>query len=1071
MQAVASPLYNDASTDYLGTLEMLMAEFFSPTTQNERKKEIETMLQNFDRQQDSWKHCIYFMKKSSNQYVLMFALTTIENIINKKWSILTYPDKAELKNYLWEHFTHNHPKTPSFLRNKLAKLIVDIARHDWPAAYPNFFSQIVDLVETGGHTPVLGLVMVQALAEGLGTSSGSEQRLLYLPQERQKELQKLLLLYIPQLLTIITGVLDRLAQVQSIDNSFPNPPPSPERGPGNSSSMPTISGLPDLLASSSNTITRGGNQGSREECVRLCLVALQQLFSCLPHASNLPPTLISSVYHWASIVTQTEFDEDICIMGMSALNEILYQRHASVGCATLPRMTHETHRLLHHLVTPSHAPVLNNVSQMYIDKVSEFLQLFISLYFKRLDSEPEFDSRGFLVLLFQYTFQVPTYLNFLGCLDIWVQFLEILKPQDIVKYSDALLGLVGGIINKMQFQQNLMQLQQIDNDAINDDGETEWQIFLRSCVECVAKVAEFSPLHLFNLVLEIWHTLAEAHDNDVATNQELLDLASFTQLLGRLAPTLFQDKEDSSIEQNIKHAEIFLERLMKLLQNATNKCVNSQHQFKPVTNFHSQVHSGALACMGSWAHYIVRCPTTSCSAPLLLQTAAILLVNRDKQFPPVLVHASAHMLLSVTVSMRPAEPLQYIPDLYLQAQRSLNHLQFKTGSVVRQALCTMILECPMEASDSTSGSVDAKRLQACSSLVGGWCSSLMTPLPSSTPVQRLACLPSLTHLLRYFADHPTNAKKILAAAVEKPVHAALEVFQYSSHEANNYEENNVAPIVLEMFLALLHSLHQQLGNVFIRNSIHMFLDVAKRKQRGALQQLLCVLQVGVEGGSLANSTALEEVLTMCLEHILPLVQGNDTDTDVVYALFDLFGSILLNRWQHFYSSCVRQGWSPVGPEGAGDGAQTDHLSHFCAIMRAIISSFTCDNIEVARLNFRTMDFLNIRYKLYTKLAFQQELYGHTLGILLRILLQRTAVGTLLQEEVVTTCYNLAAIDFAAYFNTFLPSFLGTLQDLAANEIQELLTISKETDLPSFSQNLLRLTNDIRCYQMSRESTR
>lgn len=69
---------NDASTDYLGTLEMLMAEFFSPTTQNERKKEIETMLQNFDKQQDSWKHCIYFMKKSSNQYVLMFALTTIE---------------------------------------------------------------------------------------------------------------------------------------------------------------------------------------------------------------------------------------------------------------------------------------------------------------------------------------------------------------------------------------------------------------------------------------------------------------------------------------------------------------------------------------------------------------------------------------------------------------------------------------------------------------------------------------------------------------------------------------------------------------------------------------------------------------------------------------------------------------------------------------------------------------------------------------------------------------------------------------------------------------------------------
>lgn len=69
----------------------------------------------------------------------------------------------------------------------------------------NLYNVTFKLVETGGHTPVLGLVMVQALSEGLGTSSGSEQRLLYLPQERQKELQKLLLLYIPQLLTIITG--------------------------------------------------------------------------------------------------------------------------------------------------------------------------------------------------------------------------------------------------------------------------------------------------------------------------------------------------------------------------------------------------------------------------------------------------------------------------------------------------------------------------------------------------------------------------------------------------------------------------------------------------------------------------------------------------------------------------------------------------------------------------------------------------------------------------------------------------------------------------------------------------
>lgn len=62
---------------------------------------------------------------------------------------------------------------------------------------------------------------------------------------------------------------------------------------------------------------------------------------------------------------------------------------------------------------------------------------------------------------------------------------------------------------------------------------------------------------------------------------------------------------------------------------------------------------------------------------------------------------------------------------------------------------------------------------------------------------------------------------------QKPVQAALEVFQNASHSVDD-ENNKIAPIVLDMFLALLHSLHHQLGNVFIRNSIHMFLDIAKK---------------------------------------------------------------------------------------------------------------------------------------------------------------------------------------------------------------------------------------------------
>jgi len=55
-----------------------MNEFFAPATSNERKREIEGVLHNFSSQQGSWKHCLNFMLHSTNEYVCMYSLTTIE---------------------------------------------------------------------------------------------------------------------------------------------------------------------------------------------------------------------------------------------------------------------------------------------------------------------------------------------------------------------------------------------------------------------------------------------------------------------------------------------------------------------------------------------------------------------------------------------------------------------------------------------------------------------------------------------------------------------------------------------------------------------------------------------------------------------------------------------------------------------------------------------------------------------------------------------------------------------------------------------------------------------------------
>ena len=67
----------------LSALEALLDEFFSPTTSNTRKAEIEKMLKSFSDQSTAWKDCLYFLTESSNHYVCMFSLTTLETIIHQ----------------------------------------------------------------------------------------------------------------------------------------------------------------------------------------------------------------------------------------------------------------------------------------------------------------------------------------------------------------------------------------------------------------------------------------------------------------------------------------------------------------------------------------------------------------------------------------------------------------------------------------------------------------------------------------------------------------------------------------------------------------------------------------------------------------------------------------------------------------------------------------------------------------------------------------------------------------------------------------------------------------------------
>lgn len=89
---------------------------------------------------------------------------------------------------------------PPFIRNKLAKIIVDIARYDWPHFYQDFFANILHLLQSE-KGQLLGLILLRITSEEFMSPQSN------LTTYRKDELTRLLEQHIPQLLQILINIL------------------------------------------------------------------------------------------------------------------------------------------------------------------------------------------------------------------------------------------------------------------------------------------------------------------------------------------------------------------------------------------------------------------------------------------------------------------------------------------------------------------------------------------------------------------------------------------------------------------------------------------------------------------------------------------------------------------------------------------------------------------------------------------------------------------------------------------------------------------------------------------------
>lgn len=1129
-----------SSKDSLGALESLMNEFFGPATSNERKREIEEILNNFTQTKDSWQHCLYYLSNTTNEYVMMFCLTALENLIHKQWVGFPGQSKLEIRTRLNQFLLDHHNHCPSFIKFKLVKLVVDIGRIDWPHFYPDFFTSILELVQRP-DTTMLGIVLLHTASEELASPRED------LSMDRKQELQRLLLVQVPTILSILNTTLEAILEKHR-HLVAATPPPSPTQGgdetPSRKSSWMLFSSSPAADSLLSNMFKSPGNRvqlealppldDSSKEVCSLALRCLAEYFSWIPLSSTITPSLLSTIFHFAGFGCEakklpnsnrtTNFSSDTSSLGiwaMNCINELLSKNCVPIEFEDfLLQMFRQTFYLLQKLTKDSSTNATGNrlseIDESYTEKFTDFLKLFVSVHLQRFEANIQFPVLEFLALLLKYTFRQTSYEGYFHCLDTWNTFLDYLhtklreRTTDsnllVARYQEALLSLVSHILQKLQFRFNQSQLEELDDEILDDDSETEWQHFLRQSLEVVAKVAEILTADIFRLLyepfqehLEIYlglerylvssvqgrHLTITAENECRRLHCSLRDLSSLLQALGRLAEHFIGEKfpdrftDGTMLISRLIHTVIYGTKTR--LFEVTSSVQNVLH-----TDFIG-VHAQAIASVKAFAHWLGQYHSESQRVPeekekfvtLISSLLDSLIPLITKETPEKIIHSAVHLVLSVSTTVRPRFLLQLtsIQSMFQMAsQGGYDHLSYEVQLLLYRALsnCLLLAWPNLPDGEQEWGSRAAHHVTFVSQLSRNFIQlkPRVSTLAANKPLQEEA-KPIIKKTLRIFEDwietiagEVVRSKQLCYQSLQEVIQVALLVFPVY------LQQSDVIDNFMSFFLALFQGLRVQMGVPFTEQTIQTFMGLFTRQQlaetisqgSGAAQRViekfLKILELIVQEPGAAFKAFLPNVISICMDHVYPIIAQRPT-SDIKHALYELLHTLLMNNWRHFFKGSVLTMLQSKTEEVVNAG-------QFTLIMQSYGQSFLQSDIEVFRLNLNSLQQLNSKWKLYQKPIFKDVMLFQFISVLLQVLVHKS--HDLLQEEIVMTIYNMASVDFGKFYGEFLPQFVGDYDGLDNNQKTILgQNFRLDQDLPSFTQSVQRLVNDVRFYRLVNSS--
>uniref|UniRef100_A0A3P8P010 Importin N-terminal domain-containing protein n=1 Tax=Astatotilapia calliptera TaxID=8154 RepID=A0A3P8P010_ASTCA len=1080
----------------LRALEGLMTEFFHSCTTNERKREIEELLNNFAQQTGAWRHCMFFLSNTRNEYVMMYSLTVFENLVNKMWIGVASQDKMEIRSCLPKLLLAQHKSVPYFIRNKLCKVIVDIGRQDWPMFYHDFFTNTLQLIQSPALAP-LGLVMLKTTSEELACPRED------LSVARKEELRKLLLEQVPTVLGLLTGILETYWDKHSVIAS--TPPPSPTSG----ESMELLGSL--FQGSQYSKLLCQPMAALDNESHQLCCLVLEclaHLFSWIPLSTSITPTLLASIFHFARFGCdlrpklngqQNEANKvdraRLGLLSMTCVNELVSKNCVPMDFEEyLLRMFQQTFFLLQRLTRENNAHTIKSRLQELDERYGSILNLTRALVHEQTHS--------------------PTHEGYFACLDIWSVFLDFLttkiksrlpdRESVLNRYKDALGLLLREVLNRIQFRCNQAQLEELDDETLDDDQQTEWQRYLRQSLEVVAKVMELLPSYAFSTLFPVLQenldvylglqqfivtTGTSRRLNITAENDcrrlhcSLRDLSSLLQAVGRLAEYFIGD----IFAARFSDALAVVERLVEVT------CYGSQTSLYDLETAVPSVlkpdlidvHAQALAALQAYSHWLAQFYSEVHSQN---QSQFINLIKSaidasspliTTKVPEKLMLSACHLMVSITSTVRPVflVTLPAVQNIFnlITTQNQTRRLPQEAHMLVCRALSNMLLlpwpnlpesEQQWQTRSSNHASLLAALTREYRILRGTVNITSRQPGLNDTVIQQT--LPVLRDIVDSVSSESTKSRQICYQSLQESVQVSL------THFPVFIQQPDVTDEMLAFFLTLFQALRVQMGVAFTGQIIHTFLSMFTREQLAAsilhegsagcrvVQKFLKILQVVVQEPGQAFKPFLPSILSLCMEQVYPVV-AERSSPDIKAEMFELLYQILHQNWRYFFKTSV------LTSVQRGDSEDTmENEAQFTAAMQAFGQSFLQPDIHIFKQNLCYLESLNSKHKLYHRKLFRTSMLFHFINVLLQVLLHKS--HDLLQEEITLAIYNMASVDFDAFYSAFMPEFLNGCHGVDSSQRAVLARNFKlEQDLPSFTQSVQRLVNDLRYYRLCNSS--